>query len=221
MAMKDPVITIVRGETFSMVVRWMLKDQIVRKAITAISLASGAPRLSVASHGLTDGWPVSPYGVLGMTQINAKNTPPRDDDYHKVTVVDPNTVELSGVTPVDDNGGMWDAYESGGFIQFYAAQDLSGYMARLDIKDKKGGTVWASSEAADAPKDIIVATVDPAAKIVTLTIDEADTAAITAMKGVTDLEMVSPTGVVTKLKLTSSGSDKDPDPVIVTGEITT
>lgn len=219
--MKDSVITIVRGETFSMVVRWMLKDQIVRKAITAISLASGAPRLSVASHGLTDGWPVSPYGVLGMTQINAKNSPPRDSDYHKATVIDPNTIELTGVTPVDENGGMWDAYESGGFIQFYAAQDLSGYVARLDIKDKKGGTVWASSEIADTPKDIIVATVDAVAKTIMLEIDAVDTAAITATKGVTDLEMVSPTGVVTKLKLTTTGSDKEPDPVVVTGEITT
>ena len=40
-------ISILQGSTFSLPVRWMNGDQIIRKPITAISVASGAPRLTV------------------------------------------------------------------------------------------------------------------------------------------------------------------------------
>ena len=53
--MTDKEILIQKGKTFSLVVRWET-EPIVRKAITAISLATGAPRLTISSHGITDGW---------------------------------------------------------------------------------------------------------------------------------------------------------------------
>lgn len=210
--MADKEILIERGKTFTLVVRWET-EPIIRKAITAISLVSGAPRLTVASHGAPDGWRGMPYAVEGMKQIN-------DIGYQSMTVIDANTVEFNAITPVDDNGRVWPAYTSGGFLMFNTPQDLTGYTARMDIKDKIGGTVWASSEVADTPYDIITIVVDNATKTITLTIDAADTSALTAKKGVADLELVSPTGVVTKLKLTS-GEQDEPDAVRVAGEVTT
>ena len=217
--MADKEILIQKGKTFTLVVRWET-EPIIRKAITAISFATGAPRLTVPSHGIPDGWRGAIYGVKGPKQINAQNSPPRSTDYQTLTVIDANTLELNGVTPVDDNGTDWPAYVSGGFVQFYTPQSLSGYTARMDIKDKIGGTVWASSEVADTPNDIITIVVDDATKTVTLTIDATDTAALTAKKGVADLEMVSSGGVVTKLKLTQGAQD-EPDAVRVAGEVTT
>lgn len=217
--MADKEILIQKGKTFTLVVRWET-EPIVRKAITAISLATGAPRLTVTSHGMPDGWRGAIYGVKGMKQINSANTPPRSSDYQTVTVIDADTIELNAVTPIDANGNDWDAYTSGGFIQYYTPQNLSGYTARMDIKDKIGGTVWASSEIADTPNDIITITVDDATKTITLTIDAVDTALLTAKKGVSDLEMVSSGGVVTKLKLTQGAQD-EPDYVRVAGEVTT
>lgn len=210
--MTDKEILIQKGKTFSLVVRWET-EPIVRKAITAISLATGAPRLTISSHGITDGWNGTVYGVEGMKQIN-------DVGVQQLTVIDSNTIELNGVTPIDDNGKMWSAYTSGGFVKFYTPKSLSGYTARMDIKDKIGGTVWASSEIADTPYDIIDIALDDVAKTITLTIDAVDTAALTAKKGVADLELVSSGGVVTKLKLTQGGQD-EPDPVRVAGEVTT
>lgn len=210
--MAEKEILIQKGKTFSLVVRWET-EPIIRKAITAISLAAGAPRLTVAAHGIPDGWRGKPYGVEGMKQIN-------DIGYQSMTVIDANTIEFNSVTPVDDNGRAWSAYTSGGFLMFYTPQSLSGYTARMDIKDKIGGTVWASSEVADTPYDIINVVVDDATKTITLTIDAVDTAALTAKRGVADLELVSPTGVVTKLKLTS-GEQDEPDSVRVAGEVTT
>ena len=210
--MTDKEILIQKGKTFSLVVRWET-EPIVRKAITAISLATGAPRLTISSHGIPDGWNGTVYGVEGMKQIN-------DVGVQQLTVIDSNTIELNGVTPIDDNGKMWSAYTSGGFVKFYTPKSLSGYTARMDIKDKIGGTVWASSEIADTPYDIIDIALDDVAKTITLTIDAVDTAALTAKKGVADLELVSSGGVVTKLKLTQGGQD-EPDPVRVAGEVTT
>ena len=43
-------ISILQGSTFSLPVRWMNGDQIVRKPITGISITSGAPRLTVVGH---------------------------------------------------------------------------------------------------------------------------------------------------------------------------
>ncbi|MBK7842063.1 MAG: hypothetical protein IPJ49_31200 [Candidatus Obscuribacter sp.] len=62
--------------------------------------------------------------------------------------------------------------------------------------------------------------VDDATKTITLTISATDTAALTAKKGVADLELVSSGGVVTKLKLTQ-GEQDEPDAVRVAGEVTT
>lgn len=210
--MAEKEILIQKGKTFSLVVRWET-EPIVRKAITAISLATGAPRLTISSHGIPDGWNGTVYGVEGMKQIN-------DVGVQQLTVIDANTIELNGVTPVDDNGKMWPAYTSGGFVKFYTPQSLAGYTARMDIKDKIGGTVWASSEIADTPYDIVGITVDDATKTITLVIEPDDTAALTAKRGVADLEMVSSGGVVTKLKLTQGAQDA-PDLVRVAGEVTT
>lgn len=210
--MADKEILIQKGKTFSLVVRWET-EPIVRKAITAISLATGAPRLTISSHGIPDGWNGTVYGVEGMKQIN-------DVGVQQLTVIDANTIELNGVTPVDDNGKMWPAYTSGGFVKFYTPQSLAGYTARMDIKDKIGGTVWASSEVDDSPFDIIDITVSDEAKTTTIVVPAVDTKALTAKRGVTDLEMVSLGGAVTKLKLTQ-GNQEDPDPVRVVGEVTT
>ena len=210
--MAEKEILIQKGKTFSLVVRWET-EPIVRKAITAISLATGAPRLTISSHGIPDGWNGTVYGVEGMKQIN-------DVGVQQLTVIDANTIELNGVTPVDDNGKMWPAYTSGGFVKFYTPQSLAGYTARMDIKDKIGGTVWASSEVDDSPFDIIDITVSDEAKTTTIVVPAVDTKALTAKRGVTDLEMVSLGGAVTKLKLTQ-GNQEDPDPVRVVGEVTT
>jgi len=213
--MADKELLIDRGKLFTMVVRWET-EPVVRKAITAISLASGAPRLTITSHGIPDGWMGEVYGVEGMKPINDVGEQP-------LTVIDANTIELNKVTPTDDNGKMWPAYTSGGFVQFYTPQNLTNYTPVIDFKDKVGGTVWASSQAANSPLNIITATADNATKTITLRIAATDTEAIpmTRKKGIAELEMhhISDTSDVVKLKMFKDGNDYDS--VRVTGEVTT
>ena len=187
----DKDITILQGSAFNVPVRWMDGDRIIRKPITGISIASGAPRLTVVGHGCPNGWPSAVTLVKGMTQINAKNADPKANDYRTTTVIDTDTLEYNAVSPVDDNGREWPAYTSGGFVQWFAPMDLTGKSASMVVYDKKGGTVLASTEAAHAPLDVITATVDTANKVITFSIKSSDTADFTWKKGVYEAEVYS------------------------------
>lgn len=212
MSLKE--ILIQKGKTFNLIARWSTTP-IIRKPITAISLITGAPRLTVTGHGMPDGNDCAITQVLGMRQINAENSPPSEGDYHEGTVIDANTIELNGV---DASGFL--PYTGGGFLQFYTPVSLVGQTPRMTIKDKIGGTILASTDPADAPKNIITITPDVINKKMLISIPAAATAALTWKKGVTDLEMVSGTGEVIKLKM-CKGLEEEPDPVRVTGEVTT
>lgn len=192
-------LTIQQGKTFSLPVRWENGDLVVRKPITAISLAFGAPRLTVASHGLPAGWRTYVTRCQGMKQINAADIPPRDNDYHPATVIDATTIELNDIDPVDDNGKEWPAYSDSGFLNWNAPVDLTGYTARMKIKDKVGGTVLASTDVLDAPKSVLTIAIDNALKTITLSIAATDTDDFTWKTGVYDLEMVSASGAVTAI----------------------
>ena len=187
----DNDITILQGSAFNVPVRWMDGDRIIRKPITGISIASGAPRLDVAGHGCPNGWPSAVTLVKGMTLINAKNAEPKGNDYRVTTVIDADTLEYNAVSPVDDNGREWPAYTSGGFVHWFAPMDLTGKSASMVIYDKKGGTVLASTEAAHAPLDVITATVDAANKVITYSIKSSDTATFAWKKGVYEAEVYS------------------------------
>lgn len=168
--MADPQdITIKQGKTFIRVLRWETAP-VVRKPITGISLAFGAPRMDVVGHGLTNGWRAYVSRVKGMINLNAQNNPPRASDFHPCTVIDPNTVEFNDVTPVDSNGREWPAWTEGGFLEYNTPVDLTGYTARIKIKNKVGGTVLASNDSADEALNVINVTIDNAAKTITLTI---------------------------------------------------
>jgi hypothetical protein len=106
-------------------------------------------------------------------------------------VVDPNTVTLNKVNSAD-----FSVYTSGGYLQFYTPVSLSGFSARMTIKDRVDGTVLATLTSG-APDNRIV--LDDANHTITITISATDTALFTFTKGVYDLEMVSGAGVVTTL----------------------
>ena len=189
-------LTIQQGKTFSLVIRWET-EPIVYKPITDISLAFGAPRLGVPGHGCPAGWRAAVTRVKSPKQINAENNPPKASDYRPATVIDANTVEFNDLAPFDDNGNEWPAYTEGGFLQYNTPVDLTGYTARMKIKDKIGGTVLASTEAGDTPLNVLAIVIDNAAKTITLSIAATATDDFAWTKGVYDLEMVSPTGGVT------------------------
>lgn len=127
---------IVQGKTFTDTLRWM-EEPLVFKPISGISLASGAPRLTVSGHGIAKKWPVAITRVVGMRGINCQNQKPdirRDGDYVDATRIDVSTLELNGVSPVDDMGNVWPAWESGGFIQYYTPVSLADKTIRAVLR---------------------------------------------------------------------------------------
>lgn len=171
--------TIRQGATFSSVLRWEASP-IVYRPITAIT-QSAPVRITCPSHNVPQDWRVAIVSVRGMTQINASSTPPKDRDFHRVTVVDADTLELNAVNSAD-----FRPYTAGGYVMYNTPVDLSGFTARMSVKDKVGGTELFRL---DTTNGRIV--LDNAAKTITLTIASVDTAAIAWTKGVYDLELVS------------------------------
>lgn len=183
-------LAIIRGSTFALVTRWETLP-VVYKAITAIT--NTAPvRITSASHGLVGGWRAWILSAGGITEINAvKNPPVKEAQSHKVTVVDPNTVDFN-----DLDSSAYAAYISGGYLAYNTPADLASHTSRMQIKDKVGGAVLISLTT-DVAGGIVL---DNATKTITITISAAVTAAITAKKGVYDLELVNTvTGTVSKL----------------------
>lgn len=190
MALRENI-EVVQGKTFSRVVRWEVAP-IIYRPITGIVV--GAPaRLTVPAHGMVDGWRGAVTAVKGMTQINATKAPPKDSDYHAVSVVDADTVEFNDV-----NAAAFAAYVSGGYLQYNTPASLVGHSARMSVKAKVGGEELLRLDTTlVAPQPRIV--LDDAAKTITLSISAADTAALGWTSGVYDLEVVSPAGIVTLL----------------------
>lgn len=193
-------IVILQGKTYNQVIRWEASP-IVYKPISAITLAAPA-QITATAHGVPAGWRVAIVSVLGMLQINAKNTPPRPSDYHPATVVSANAISLNDV-----NSAGYSPYTSGGYVQYNTPVDMTGFTARMMIKSSVGGTILETLTTANAK--IVL---DNTAKTITLFLDAVTTAAYTWTKGVYDLEMVSAGGVVTAI-LTGS--------VAVSKEVTT
>lgn len=192
-------ITIQKGATFSRVLRWE-SAPFIYTAITAITRAAPVA-ITSASHGLVDNWRAAVVSAGGMRQINARQIPPRSTEFHKITRVDANIVTFNDV-----DSSQYTAYTSGGYLVSYTPVSLSGFSARMQIR----ATVEATTALVSlvSPTDIAL---DDTNHTITITISATATAALDFEAGVYDLELVSGTGVVTRLL---EGS------VVVTPEVT-
>lgn len=181
-------LTIQKGASFIRTLRWESLP-FVYKAITGITKA-GPCVITAASHGLKDGWRAAVTGAGGMRQINARQIPPRANEFHKVTYIDANSVSFNDV-----DSSNYTAYTSGGFLVYYTPVSIASFTARMMIRatvESTGGPL----ESLVSPTDIVL---DDTNHTITITIPAADTAAYTFDTGVYDLELVSAAGVVTKL----------------------
>lgn len=183
-----------KGKTFSRVLRWET-GPIVYKAITGITKAAPAV-VTAVGHGAPDGWRVAIVSIprTSMYEINAKNAPPQDLDYHDAKVLTSSTIELNDV-----NSSEFHTWSSGGYVQYNTPQDLTGYTARMQIRDTTESTTILLSLNTNPPGPDSRITLDNTAKTISLVIDAVTTAALTFSAGVYDLELVSAGGIVTQL----------------------
>ena len=106
------------------------------------------------------------------------------------------TCEVANVQAnVEATLSLWRrAHDEAHALVVFPELGLTSYTARMSIKDKVGGT-----ELLSLTTEGLQIIVDNSSKTIKLDLDATETAAITWKKGVYDLELVSPGGVVTAL----------------------
>lgn len=173
-----------QGKTFSKTIRVEV-NPLVYVPITDI--ANRAPvRVTAPNHQMPDGWRATVIDAVGMSQINAKESPPSGTDWHRGTVVNSNVVEFNDLSTL-----LFDPYESGGALVYYTPQPMASYTARMKIKKRIGGELLETLTTED--NEILI---DAALHTLTLSLAALTTAAYAWRRGVYDLELVSPTDVV-------------------------
>lgn len=159
------------------------------KAITGVSKAAPA-RVTCVGHGVPDQWKVAIESVLGMRQVNARYLPARSDDFRPATLVTTDTFDLN-----DIDASLFTTYTSGGYAKYYTPVSLSGYTARMMVRETNVSTGTPLISLTDASGIALSDTT----KTVTLSMTAAATAALTFTSGVFDLEIISGGGTVYKL----------------------
>lgn len=178
MASKQTPINLKQGDSHALVLR-VETDPIVYKTITAIQ-QSAPLRIEAVGHGLINGQNAAVTNVKGMTEINGTANDLQPGDWHPVTVVDADTIEFNDV-----NGAGFKAYVSGGVLQYNTLMDLTGWDARLQVRNKKGGDeILLEMTTANG-----LLAIDTALRTVTIYFDAIDLTGITWKKGYYDLEL--------------------------------
>lgn len=181
-------LTIVQGETFNPRLLYM-QPQLEVKTITGIT-SSGQAVVTAAAHGLTVDWPVFVVGVTGMRQINHKPADLKNAARaYQAYYVSANAMRLN----VDTSG--FPAYAAGGEMLYHPPVNLTGYTARLQVRE----TLEAAGTILSLTTENGGISLGGAAGTIDLLVSAADTAALDFETAVYDLELVSAGGVVTRI----------------------
>ena len=175
---------ITRGKTFEFAYR-CAEDELLYRSITAMPVKAPV-QLTVASHGVPDGWPVQVSCVKAPSELNTA-----DGESLIAKVVDGDTIEFNAV-----NAHCWKPFSGPGVLVFNKPMDLTGWHCRAQVRDKPGGTVlftW-HSDPAESPDGEIE--VDLAHSAFVLKMDAATAAALEWKRGKYDVEAIAPGGEV-------------------------
>jgi hypothetical protein len=163
-----------QGSTFKEVFRWESGTK-VYKPISGIS--QNAPCVIQATgHGLPVGWRFKVTNVVGMKEIISTG-----DNYYICTSTDTDSITINSLNSI-----AYNAYVSGGVVEYNQPVDLSGFTARMQIREK-----------IDSPTTILELTtenggilIDNITKTITLVISATTTAALTFSSALYSLELI-------------------------------
>ena len=162
-------LTIEQGATFDHTITRRQKPTVKRR-IGGISRANPG-KMTVVGHPFASGDRLYVSRLRGMAQA--------DNRAYTITVVDPNSFTLG----VDTSG--YDAWVSGGQVDNGKPRDLTGYTARMDIRDKLTDTLVLSLTTENG-RIILGGTAGTIRRLISAT----DTAALTLAEKEYDLELL-------------------------------
>lgn len=180
--------TIRQGTTFNPVLLYSQPTFVV-KAVTGIT-KSGRAAVTVPSHGLTRDWSVYVVGIVGMDRLNHKS----DDLKVPSKAYLARYVNANSLTLEVDTSRMG-AYESGGEILYHPPMDLTGYTARMQIRE----TLAATTTLVSLTTENGGITLGGTAGTIELLIAATATDDFTATRAVYDLEVINGAGKVTAI----------------------
>jgi len=171
---------IYQGSTFNEVLRW---ESSLKTYVPITGISNSAPLVVTApNHNITPEWRVKFTNILGMTELNSADT------YYSATSVTTNTVTINEV-----NSLGFKPYVSGGIIEYNTPINLTGFTARMQIREKlTSDTVILELTTENAYINISNVT-----KTITLVIPADVTALFTFSTAVYSLELISSGGQVT------------------------
>lgn len=184
--MAQPVklnLKVYQGSTFLQTLRWESSTK-VYTPITSIT-KSAPVIITAAGHQVPVGWRARVTNVTGMKEINCS-----EDEYYTVTGTTTDTVTLNSINSVG-----YTTYTSGGILEYNQPVDLTGYTARMHIREKLESTSIITQLTTENNRIIL----DNTYKTITLKIEAADTALLNFTQAVYNLELVSASGLVTSL----------------------
>jgi hypothetical protein len=162
---------IYQGSTFRETVRWESATK-VYSPITMIS--KSAPMVVTATnHSVPSGWRTKINGAQGMKEANTT-------DYILASEVTPTTVTFNSI-----NSLGYTTYTGGGVLEYNQPVDLTGYTARMQIREKLTSDTVLESLTTVNGKVLINNT----NKTISLILSAATTEAYTWKSGVYSLEM--------------------------------
>jgi len=170
-------LSIIQGATLRDTLR-IMQPRFEYRAITAI--ASTAPVQLTCAHDLPGDWLVWLQGAQHMPELNRT---PRREQPHRVEVIDVGTLEINAISAVGRT-------PSGGQLIYQPPVDLTGATARMQIRDKPGGSLLLELSTANGG----LAITGPGT--IERTLAAAATAAITWTAAVYDLEVTYADGTV-------------------------
>ncbi len=172
---------IYEGKGFAFDFRWAT-TRILYKTITGATKAAPCV-LTAISHGLPNGWPFRVSNVGGMGQLNLS----AGDGSYTAKVIDADHIEINNLNSLEFGN-----YTSGGVVYYQEPLDLAGYSAKMQIRpDWDSATVF--FDLSNTNGGIVI---DNVAKTVTVTRTAVQTQTLAWERGVYDIELINPAGVV-------------------------
>ena len=113
---------IYQGSTFREVLRWESSTKVY---VPITNISKSAPvEITAPNHNCPLGWRAKVVGAGGMKEINTS-------EYQLVTNVTNDTVKFNAINSLN-----YTAYTSGGVLEYNQPVPLTGYTARMQIREK-------------------------------------------------------------------------------------
>ena len=170
---------IYQGSTFRDVIRW---ESEVKGYVQVMAATQSAPLvLTTAPHTIPPGWRCKISNVAGMKELNNSTT------YYVPTATTPTSLTFQAVNSVG-----YSSYTTGGIVEYNVPQDLTGYVARMQLREKL--TSQAVLHELTTENGGIV--LDNINKTIALYISSEDTTEFDFKSAVYSLELASPSNTV-------------------------